>query len=184
MEMSNEARKAITEPCEGLALSAYEDPYVPGLWTVGYGHTARAGAPIPYKGMIITSAYADEILSLDLANEARGMTGLFEVPPLQREFDAFNDFVHNCGLGAFRSSTMLRKFNQGDKLGAAAQFPYWTKSGGVTAPGLVKRRAAERFWFLGQPLPRMEIFGEQQMTRAIDNPESWYVRVVNYLHTL
>jgi len=79
---------------------------------------------------------------------------------------------------------MLRLFNASDKPEEAGQFIRWVKAGGKVAPGLVKRRNAEKAWFFGEPIPRMEIFGEQAMTRAIDNPDPWYTRALNYYHTL
>ncbi|MCC2111943.1 MAG: hypothetical protein KDJ16_07910, partial [Hyphomicrobiales bacterium] len=62
--MSVAARRSLTEPSEGKRLVAYRDCV--GVWTIGYGHTSRAGAPRVSPGMKITEAQADEILSRDL----------------------------------------------------------------------------------------------------------------------
>lgn len=52
------ARK-ISEDClyclkkwEGLRLQAYQD--VSGVWTIGYGHTGKAGKPTVIESMMIT----------------------------------------------------------------------------------------------------------------------------------
>ncbi|EPF81527.1 lysozyme, partial [Acinetobacter gyllenbergii] len=49
---------------------------------------------------------------------------------------------------AFKDSTLLKKLNAGDFMGAADQFPQWNKGGGKVMKGLVRRRAAERELFL------------------------------------
>ena len=64
MKTSAEGRAEIKQR-EGVVLSAYPDSA--GILTIGVGHTSAAGAPTVYKGMKITAAQADEILSRDLA---------------------------------------------------------------------------------------------------------------------
>lgn len=41
---------------EACKLTAYPD--TKGIWTIGIGHTAAAGAPIPYRGLSITGPSA------------------------------------------------------------------------------------------------------------------------------
>ena len=48
------------------------------------------------------------------------------------------------GLG---DSTLLKLVNKGDLIAAAKEFPKWNKVGGKVSPGLVRRRAAEKFYF-------------------------------------
>lgn len=59
------------------------------------------------------------------------------------------DLCYNIGVGNFRSSTLVKKFNAGDKQGAADEFPKWNKGGGKVMKGLQRRRWAERLVFLG-----------------------------------
>ena len=66
----------------------------------------------------------------------------------QSQYDAMISFTFNLGPGNLRSSTLLKKLNAGDRAGAADEFLKWTKAGGKTLPGLVKRREAERALFL------------------------------------
>jgi lysozyme len=54
----------------------------------------------------------------------------------------------NIGLGAFATSTVLKKHKKGDYPGAGDAFLLWNKSRGSVLPGLVKRRAAERELYL------------------------------------
>ena len=66
----------------------------------------------------------------------------------QHQFDAMTDFTYNVGCGAFRGSTLLKKFNAGDIAGAANEFMRWTYVGKVQVRGLIRRRTAERDLFL------------------------------------
>ena len=58
----------------------------------------------------------------------------------------FIDFLHNKGDGAFASSTMLRKANAGDLVGACRENPRWNKGTvngvSVALPGLMVRADA------------------------------------------
>ena len=137
---------ALIKAHEGLRLTAYPDPV--GVWTIGYGHTTAAGPPKVERGMKITDAGADAILRQDLAKFEGYVSSAVKVPLNQNEFDALVSFTFNIGPGNLRSSTLLKKLNAGDRAGAADEFLKWTKAGGKTLPGLVKRREAERALFL------------------------------------
>ena len=186
MSMSAAGRRRIVEPSEGLRLNAYRDCV--GVWTIGYGHTARAGAPRVSPGMKITEAEADEILSRDLRVFEGGVANALaraKGEVLQREFDALVDLAFNIGLGAFRSSSLLRAYLAGDKAKAAEKFLEWTKAGGRVLPGLVARRKRDRAWFLTGRMP-----GERLVDRAaagepahfIDAPDAGRARLVNLVH--
>lgn len=136
---------ALIKAHEGLRLTAYADPV--GVWTIGYGHTTAAGPPKVERGMKITDAGADAILRQDLAKFEGYVSSAVKVPLNQNEFDALVSFTFNLGPGNLRSSTLLKKLNAGDRAGAADEFLKWTKAGGKTLPGLVKRREAERALF-------------------------------------
>lgn len=144
MQTSPAGRAFITLK-EGKRLTAYQDSV--GVWTIGVGHTTAAGSPSPVRGMTITDAECDEILSRDLAAFEAGVEVAVTVTLAQHEFDALVSFAFNVGLGAFRGSTLLRRLNAGDREGAAAQFGVWVKAGGKTLPGLVSRRADEAALF-------------------------------------
>lgn len=181
--MSAACRRKITEPSEGRRLTAYRDCV--GVWTIGYGHTSRAGAPRVSPGMRIGEAEADEILSRDLLVFERGVAAALagangEVA--QREFDALVDLAFNIGLGAFRSSSLLRAYLAGEKAKAAEKFLDWTKAGGRVVPGLVARRKRDRAWFLTGRLPG-ERFAERaaagEAAHFIDAPDAAHARLVN-----
>ena len=69
------------------------------------------------------------------------------VPINQNQFDLLVSLAYNIGIGAFKESTLLKKFNLGDYKGAAAQFNVWNKGGGKVMQGLMNRRAVERKLF-------------------------------------
>ncbi len=133
---------------EGLRLSAYRD--AAGIWTIGYGHTAAAGPPVPVAGLTITAADADRILGRDLVRFETAVARLVTVALSQGEFDALVSFTFNVGEGALGRSTLLKKLHAGDRAGAAAEFGRWNKAGGRVLAGLTRRRADERAMFEGR----------------------------------
>jgi len=132
------------------------DPYLDpvGIWTIGWGHAISAGgsylrgkadrkaAFALYPGGI-TLQQADALLRGDVLDTCRDVESLVEVPLTDNQFAALVSFTFNLGLGNLAKSTLLRKLNDGDFAGAAAEFPRWNKAGGKVLEGLVKRRAAE-----------------------------------------
>lgn len=63
------------------------------------------------------------------------------------QFDALVSFTFNLGSGNLRTSTLLKKLNNGDYAGAAGEFLRWVNTGGKRIPGLVLRREAEKTLF-------------------------------------
>jgi lysozyme len=128
---------------EGCRLSAYSDPG--GIPTIGYGHTLNV-----QLGMSIMQDQADEFLRDDLERAADRVESCLTIVPNQNQFDALVSFEFNTG--ALKESTLARRWNQGNVLGAANQFECWTMgrvNGKMqTLPGLVLRRAAEKALFL------------------------------------
>jgi lysozyme len=145
MITSPAGRKAITER-EGNKLTAYQDGG--GVWTIGVGHTSAAGEPTVTKGMKITAAQSDEILSRDLKDVEKAVLKGLKVPVTQNQFDALVSLAFNIGNTAFAKSTLLKKLNAGDRAGAADQFLVWNKDNGKVVQGLVNRRRSERLQFL------------------------------------
>jgi lysozyme len=134
---------AMTKAFEGLRLTAYQDST--GIWTIGYGHTG----PDVHQGLVITEAEATTLLMADLADDVACVNKAVTVAITHKQFDAMVDFSFNCGRQNFLNSTLLRKVNLGDLIGAAQQFPLWVHAGGRVIPGLVSRRKAEAALFNG-----------------------------------
>ena len=130
---------------EGLSLKAYKCPA--GVWTIGYGTT---GVPEARLGVVISTARAEELLAIDVDKFSRQVWVLVsDVVINQHQMDALIAFAYNVGIGAFKTSTLLKKLLQKDYTGASKEFLRWTKANGKELPGLVKRRRAESLLFLG-----------------------------------
>lgn len=127
---------------EGLRLETYLCSA--GIPTIGYGHTR--GVKLGQK---ITEEQAAQYLREDVheAELAVQREVYFGIAPHQ--FDALVSLVFNIGIGAFRKSTLLKKLNASDIIGAANEFNKWVYAGGKKSKGLAKRRDAERKLFLG-----------------------------------
>ena len=76
------------------------------------------------------------------------MNGAVNIPLNQNQFDALVSLAYNIGTGAFNKSTLVKKLNAGDILGAADQFDVWVNAGGKRMQGRVNRRAKEKALFL------------------------------------
>lgn len=125
---------------EGCRLAAYKCPA--GVWTIGYGHTSGVRA-----GQKITQKQAEDFLKSDLQVYEKGVEKAVRVKLNQNQFDALVSFSFNCGLGALKNSTLLKKLNAGDYKGASAEFPRWNKANGRILAGLKRRRKAEKTLF-------------------------------------
>jgi lysozyme len=125
---------------EGLRLVAYQD--VAGVWTIGYGHTTDV-----HSGQTIDRQTAEAMLALDVGTAADAVRRNVRVPLTQGQFDALVSWVFNLGEGKLATSTLLKRLNDGDYAGAAAEFSRWVMAGGFKQPGLVARRQVERTMF-------------------------------------
>jgi lysozyme len=121
---------------EGLRLDAYRCPA--GHMTIGYGHTG----PDVREGARISVEQAEELLRADAMRFEEGVARLAG-PCTQGQYEALVSFAFNLGLGALRSSTLLKLHRIGQHRLAAAEFARWIHAGGRKLPGLVRRRAAE-----------------------------------------
>ncbi|WP_455478012.1 lysozyme [Bartonella sp. B10] len=132
---------ALIKQWEGLRLQAYQD--TSGIWTIGYGHTAKAGAPVVYKGMQITESQAETLLQKDLMQFEKIVDQLVQRSLTDEQFAALVSFCYNVGIKAFRNSTLLKKLNDGHYEAVPVELHKWTRAGGKYLKGLVYRRAAE-----------------------------------------
>lgn len=143
----NQAALDLVKEFEGLKLTAYQDPV--GIWTIGYGTTAAAGAGVtPIRGMTITAAQAEKFLLRGLEKFAAQIEAGIKVPVTENQFGALVSLAYNIGPGAFLKSTLLKKLNARDYAGASGQFLVWNKAKGKVLKGLTRRREAERALFL------------------------------------
>jgi lysozyme len=131
---------ALVASFEGLRTKAYPDPaYGEFIPTICFGHTQGV-----QMGDEKTPQECSAILQSDVSIAWRRMDSLVTVPLTEGETAAYTSFVFNAGPGKFQSSTMLRKLNSGDHIGACNELPKWKYSNGIEMAGLVRRRAAEQ----------------------------------------
>lgn len=121
---------------EGYRGQAYDDGV--GVQTVGFGSTAgvkRGDRTDPVRALVR--------LGEDAASHERGLRACVTAPVYPWEWDALVSWTYNVGTGAACRSTLVRKLNAGDYAGACAELLRWTKAGGRTLPGLLRRRQTE-----------------------------------------
>lgn len=145
--MTNSSRNGLglIKQFEGCELSAYLCPAkVP---TIGWGFTAWNGKKVQL-GQKITQAEADAVLLKEYDGYEAKVRALVKVPVSANQLGALVSFAFNVGVGALRSSTLLKMLNAGNYAGAAGQFARWNRAGGKVLKGLVTRRAAEAALFV------------------------------------
>ena len=145
MHMSQGGLDNLLKKFEGCKLKAYRCPAC--ILTIGYGHTSAAGAPEVKEGMTITQQQAEDILKADLVKYEQPVAAMVKVDLEQNQFDVLVDFAYNAGVGALKTSTLLKKINAGDFDAVPDELMKWTKGGGKVLPGLVRRRQAESAWW-------------------------------------
>jgi len=156
----NKATIDLVKEFEGCKLTAYRDAV--GVWTIGYGTTARAGLGIiPTGGMTITQAEADQLLADGLNKFADQIRPMIEADLNDNQFGACVSLAYNIGAYGFNRSTALEKINAGDYAKAADAFLLWNKAGGKVLKGLVRRREAERKLFLTPVFEQVPAFDER-----------------------
>lgn len=122
---------------EGRSLIAYIDPV--GIPTICEGVTRGVSL-----GQTKTPAECDALLQSELSIAMAGVYRNVKVPMPETRRAALASFVYNVGETRFKASTLLRKLNAGDAMGACAELSRWVYAGGRKLGGLVRRRAAER----------------------------------------
>ncbi len=139
---TNQAVVDLIKSHEGLRLEAYTGPS--GKLLIGYGH----GGDSVTEGMVIDQAKAEAFLKEDLRSREELLKQLLTAPVTENEFSAMIAMIYNVGITNFRNSTLLAKFNEGDREGAAEEFLKWNKVNGEENTHLTSRRIIERDIFL------------------------------------
>lgn len=128
---------ACTAPAEGLRRVAYWDPY-------GKVATACFGETNNIKmGDRFTTDQCKDMLENRLDEYGAGVDKCTTVPLPPKRKAAMTDFAYNVGVARYcRSVAPL--LNAGRTVDGCDKLLEFTKAGGVTLPGLVKRRQNER----------------------------------------
>lgn len=123
---------------EGKRNKAYLDSV--GVWTIGVGHTG----PEVHAGLVWSDAEVEAALRADLDRFEDAVNDNTTVGLEQHQFDALVSFAFNVGVGAFKTSTLLKKINLQQFEAAAEQFDRWH-----IPPEITRRRNGEREQFKG-----------------------------------
>ena len=133
---------ALAAGAEGLVTKVYLDPV--GIPTVCFGETRGV-----HLGDSYTPQQCKDMLEARMAEFDAGLAQCIDPAKVPDEsWASFLSWSYNVGLGAACGSTLARKANAGDILGACDELLRWDKATlagtKVTLPGLTKRRQDER----------------------------------------
>jgi lysozyme len=123
---------------EGTKLTTYRD--LGGVLTYCTGATENA-----QWGRTYTPAECAAQLDRDLERHAAGIAKCIQIERLtDGQKVAFVDAAYNIGVANFCSSSMARKTNAGDVVGACNALLLWNRVDGREVAGLTRRRQRER----------------------------------------
>jgi lysozyme len=129
---------------EGLRLNAYPDPATGGKpWTVCYGHTDGVKPNDQY-----TIEQCKALLIKDLDVYTKGIEACVHVTLPPKRYVALVSFAYNVGIYNACHSSVVRLINAGRVREGCDALLQWNKAGGITFPGLTKRRMKEREYCL------------------------------------
>lgn len=113
--------------------------------TIGYGATFYPdGKKVTMNDTPITEEKGVELLKSMLVKFEQYVDSYCIDTITQGQFDALVSFCYNLGPSNLKSSTLLKKVNKDpNDPTIEAEFMKWTKAGGKTLKGLVRRREAE-----------------------------------------
>ena len=128
---------------EGYSDRAYI-PVAGDVPTIGFGTTegVKPGDTItPHKALARAAS--------DITKFEGALKQCVTVPLTQGEYDAYVSLSYNIGSGAFCRSTLVKKLNREDYIGACEEILRWDKFQGKRLSGLTKRRQEEYIKCLG-----------------------------------
>ena len=134
---------ALIKKFEGLELNSYQCSA--NVWTLGYGHTQGVA-----EGDSCSEEEAEIILVNDLKEFETYVNALVDVELDQNQFDALVAWTFNLGPTNLRTSTLLKKLNDGEYHNVPSEIKRWNRAGGQVLDGLIRRREAEALLFAGE----------------------------------
>lgn len=134
------------EALEGFRARAYRD--VAGVLTIGYGHAIKPSEAW-LRDATLSREQAAELLRQDVKAAENAVNTFVKVPLKQEQFDALVSFTYNVGAGALRTSTLVRRLNNGHCCAVPDELRRWKYAGGRVVNGLVARREAEIALYTG-----------------------------------
>ena len=134
---------ALIKQFEGFSANPYKCPA--GISTIGYGATFYPdGKKVAMTDAAINESQATDLLRVMLKSFEQYVDSYCRDDINQNQFDALVSFAYNLGPANLKASTLLKKVNANPSDPTIKdEFLKWTKAGGQTLPGLVRRRTAE-----------------------------------------
>lgn len=127
---------------EGCKLNAYLD--VVNVPTIGYGATFYSDGKRVKIGDKVTQNDAEKLLEYHVNLFAVNVEKLIKTQLSDNQFSAIVSFAFNVGIGALKSSTLLKKVNiNPSDATISLEFAKWNKAQGKVFKGLTRRRTAE-----------------------------------------
>lgn len=132
-------------PFEGETFKAYKDGA--NVWTDCKGHTLNV-----HEGDVATKAQCDEFYKEDIVRAETSYNDFITNQNIPANVQAATiSLIFNTGAKAFKTSTLAKKLNAGDIVGACNEFPRWHFVNGKNCEllsnncsGIVKRRLQEK----------------------------------------
>lgn len=150
----------------------------PPVATIGYGMTHWPdGRKVSMDDAPITIEEADDHFRRTLQDYEMTVTNALTRKPTQAQFDAMVSLCWNIGRGGFQGSTVVKRYNAGDIVGAAEAFAMWNKTGGQPHPVLTARRAREAAMFLGSH-PKDDTSPPPMSPQQVDQPRGWLAGIL------
>jgi lysozyme len=129
---------ACIAPAEGMRRYVYYDQV--GIPTYCFGETRDA-----HFGDTFTPEQCKALLAQRVERDfIPGVERCITRPIKDTRKAAMVSLAYNVGVETFCRSSVARKYNEGDVQGSCDAFLLYVKAGGITLPGLVKRRRQER----------------------------------------
>ena len=148
MVLSNKGLELI-KGFEGFRSRPYLDQAA--VPTIGYGTTHYHHRAVRMSDGRISQQEATYLMRAQIdAIYGKAVNHAVQVPINQDQFDALVSFTYNEGVGALRTSTLLKKLNKGKKLQADKEFAKWNRANGKVNKGLTRRRRLEAALFIGE----------------------------------
>lgn len=85
----------------------------------------------------------------DLQPVKKAVDSIIKLPLGEYPRAELYSFTYNVGTSVFSKSTLLKKLNSGDQVGACEELRCWVYAGGMKWKGLMNRRDMERSLCLG-----------------------------------
>lgn len=153
--MINKESKDLIKSFEACELHAYEcatskqiREAAKKFYTIGWGNTLYENNTKVGKTDVISQDRADALFEAILADFEKKTLSLVTAKLTENQKGALVSFAYNCGIANLKSSTLLKRVNEGKYDEAAKEFLKWNKSAGKVLNGLTRRRQAESALFM------------------------------------